>query len=59
MLTFSYSTQMYVEADAKMDTYQAQDGTNRRTLNLLMRKLISLFITACLTHSRCADSCTR
>ena len=32
---------MYVEADAKMDIYQAQDGTNRRTLNLLMRKLDS------------------
>jgi single-stranded DNA-binding protein len=32
------STQMYVEADAKMDTYQAQDGTNRTALNLLQRK---------------------
>lgn len=30
-------TQVYVEADAKMDTYQAQDGSNRTQLNLLMR----------------------
>ena len=32
-----YSTQMYVEAEAKMDTYQAQDGSNRTALNLLQR----------------------
>jgi len=30
---------MYVEAEAKMDTYQAQDGSNRTQLNLLQREL--------------------
>jgi len=29
---------MYVEAEAKMDTYQAQDGSNRTQLNLLQRE---------------------
>lgn len=31
-------TQLYVEADAKMDTFQGSDGQNRTQLNLLMRK---------------------
>ncbi|KAK3717256.1 ssDNA-binding protein, mitochondrial [Vermiconidia calcicola] len=35
-------TQLYVEAEAKMDTYQAQDGSNRTQLNLLMRNFEAL-----------------
>lgn len=34
-------TQLYVEADAKMDTYQGSDGQNRTQLNLLMRKSVA------------------
>jgi hypothetical protein len=30
---------MYIEAEAKMDSYQAQDGSQRTALNLLQRKL--------------------
>lgn len=30
---------MYVEAEAKMDTYKAQDGSNKTSLNLLQRRL--------------------
>lgn len=42
-----FRTQMYIEADARMDTYTAQDGTNRTQLNLLMRESIpTLFSTA-------------
>lgn len=33
---------MYVEAEAKMDTYQAQDGSNRTSLNLLQRMSLNL-----------------
>jgi len=29
---------MYVEAEAKMDSFQAQDGSQRTSLNLLQRK---------------------
>jgi hypothetical protein len=29
---------MYIEAEAKMDSFQAQDGTQRTALNLLQRK---------------------
>jgi hypothetical protein len=29
---------MYVEAEAKMDSFQAQDGSQRTALNLLQRK---------------------
>ena len=29
---------MYIEAEAKMDSFQAQDGTQRTSLNLLQRK---------------------
>lgn len=32
------STLMYIEAEAKMDSFQAQDGTQRTALNLLQRK---------------------
>jgi hypothetical protein len=32
------STLMYIEAEAKMDSYQAQDGSQRTALNLLQRK---------------------
>lgn len=31
------STQIYVEAEAKWDTYTAQDGSQRTALNLLQR----------------------
>lgn len=31
------STLMYIEAEAKMDSFQAQDGTQRTALNLLQR----------------------
>ena len=34
----AHSTQLYVEAEARMDTYQAADGSNRSSLNLLARK---------------------
>ena len=34
----SNSTQLFVEADAKMDTYTGNDGVKRTQLNLLMRK---------------------
>jgi single-stranded DNA-binding protein len=33
------STLMYIEAEAKMDSFQAQDGTQRTALNLLQRML--------------------
>ena len=36
-----YRTLIHVEADAKMDSYEAKDGTSRIALNLLMRKLVS------------------
>jgi hypothetical protein len=36
---FPQSTLMYVEAEAKMDSFQAQDGSQRTALNLLQRKL--------------------
>lgn len=29
---------MYIEAEAKMDSYEAQDGSARTSLNLLQRK---------------------
>jgi len=29
---------MYLEADARMDTFQAQDGSNQTRLNLVQRK---------------------
>jgi hypothetical protein len=29
---------MYIEAEAKMDSFQAQDGSQRTALNLLQRK---------------------
>lgn len=32
-----HSTLMYIEAEAKMDSFQAQDGTQRTALNLLQR----------------------
>ncbi|KAF2765961.1 hypothetical protein EJ03DRAFT_279071 [Teratosphaeria nubilosa] len=37
LLSLPKGTQLYVEADAKMDTYQAADGSNRTALNLLQR----------------------
>jgi hypothetical protein len=29
---------MYIEADARMDTFQTQDGSNQTRLNLVQRK---------------------
>jgi hypothetical protein len=29
---------MYIEAEAKMDSFQAQDGSQRTALNLLQRE---------------------
>jgi hypothetical protein len=29
---------MYLEADARMDTFQGQDGSNQTRLNLVQRK---------------------
>ncbi|KAK5109471.1 hypothetical protein LTR62_007031 [Meristemomyces frigidus] len=37
LLSLPKGTQMYVEAEAKMDKYQAQDGSERTSLNLLQR----------------------
>lgn len=37
-LTFDRRSLIHVEADARMDSYQAQDGTNRKALNLVMRR---------------------
>lgn len=31
-------TQVYVEAEAKMDTYEVADGEKRTTLNLVQRE---------------------
>ncbi|KAK0947922.1 ssDNA-binding protein, mitochondrial [Friedmanniomyces endolithicus] len=42
LLSLPKGTQMYVEAEAKMDTYQAQDGSNRTQLNLLQRSFEAL-----------------
>lgn len=36
-LTFANSTQIYVEAEARMDTYEV-DGQKRTSLNLLQRE---------------------
>jgi len=33
---------MYIEAEAKMDSYQAQDGSNRTSLNLLQRTIYAI-----------------
>ncbi|KAK4895027.1 ssDNA-binding protein, mitochondrial [Elasticomyces elasticus] len=42
LLSLPKGTQIYVEADAKMDTYQGQDGVNRTQLNLLQRNFEAL-----------------
>lgn len=36
------STQLYVDADARMDTYEVDDGQKRTALNLLQRKSFAL-----------------
>lgn len=36
-LTLGYSTQLYVEAEASMNTYEDQNGAKRVALNLLQR----------------------
>jgi len=37
-----HSTLMYIEAEAKMDSFQAQDGSQRTALNLLQRKFCGI-----------------
>lgn len=37
---FLRSTLMYIEAEAKMDSFQAQDGSQRTALNLLQREFL-------------------
>lgn len=33
-----YRSQLYVEAEARMDSYETEDGQKRTNLNLLQRK---------------------
>lgn len=33
-----FRTQMFIDAEARMDTYEDKDGVKRTQLNLLMRK---------------------
>ena len=33
------STQLYIDADARMDTFQAQDGSTQTRLNLVQRNV--------------------
>ena len=40
LLTVYESTLMYIEAEAKMDSFQAQDGSQRTALNLLQREFL-------------------
>lgn len=42
LLSLPKGTQMYVEADAKMDTYNDQEGKPRVALNLLQRNFEAL-----------------
>ncbi|OQO04708.1 hypothetical protein B0A48_09631 [Cryoendolithus antarcticus] len=42
LLSLPKGTLLYVEAEAKMDTFQTQDGSNRTALNLLQRNFESL-----------------
>lgn len=35
-----YSTLIYLDADARMDTFQAADGSNQTRLNLVQRRLL-------------------
>lgn len=42
LLSLPKGTQMYVEADAKMDTYNDQEGKQRIALNLLQRNFEAL-----------------
>ncbi|KAK3676470.1 ssDNA-binding protein, mitochondrial [Recurvomyces mirabilis] len=42
LLSLPKGTQMYVEAEAKMDKYQTQDGSERTALNLLQRNFEAL-----------------
>lgn len=51
------STLMYIEAEAKMDSFQAQDGSQRTALNLLQRKFpLDLISTAHLLTTSKATS---
>lgn len=38
LLTIHFRALLYLEADAKMDSFQDQEGKNRTQLNLLQRK---------------------
>ncbi|KAL1590757.1 hypothetical protein WHR41_00569 [Cladosporium halotolerans] len=42
LLSLPKGTLMYIEAEAKMDSFQAQDGTQRTALNLLQRNFEAL-----------------
>lgn len=41
MLTTALRSQLYVEAEARMDSYETEDGQKRTALNLLQRKCSS------------------
>jgi hypothetical protein len=45
-------TQMYVEAEARMDTYKGEDQVTRTSLNLLQRMLMTF---AALSGFVCTD----
>ncbi|KAI5249485.1 putative ssDNA binding protein [Aureobasidium subglaciale] len=42
LLSLPKGTLVYIEADARMDTYQAQDGSNQSRLNLVQRNFEAL-----------------
>ncbi|KAI4763140.1 putative ssDNA binding protein [Aureobasidium sp. EXF-3400] len=42
LLSLPKGTLMYLEADARMDTFQAQDGSNQTRLNLVQRNFEAL-----------------
>ncbi|KAH0289222.1 ssDNA-binding protein [Aureobasidium namibiae CBS 147.97] len=42
LLSLPKGTLMYLEADARMDTFQAQDGSNQTRLNLVQRQFEAL-----------------
>ena len=43
---------IYLDADAKMDTYQAADGSNQTRLNLVQRE------SSCLLLTNSSNECT-
>ncbi|KAI4834155.1 hypothetical protein E4T44_09026, partial [Aureobasidium sp. EXF-8845] len=42
LLSLPKGTLLYLEADARMDTFQAQDGSNQTRLNLVQRNFEAL-----------------